>query len=550
MPRPKKPIDASLTGPVVEFAKDLRERRARAGTPAYAKMAQIAHSSVPTLSTADNGEKLPTASAVEAYVCGCGADPGEVEKWLKKRAKIEAHLRGRSPSPTGRARVPNPERLPDPRSATTVAGLRSLLKGIQKWAGDPSYKELQRRAEEEGFDLPSSTIGDMLSPMRTSLPRQETMLMFLGACHVPGEYIEALVDTHQTLKAQQTRSRLANRTAKVPPQPAVDDPPVAGVPLAFDDGTSSGRQMPSPDQLTAGAGASAVGDPQTMPGYDRPAQTPPTPVEKRRVEHFLAIYDSAVTWEERQAALRELQEWAGSESAGHERVPDGAAGVRRVRNSMSPGLPGRARPGLPPPPEDPAIGRSPQMRYRPGPARRHVQVEPPGVVPDAGSWHRSPDGQVIESHPQRALGRGWDGDPCLPLQLPSPDWAPRGERWRPSPRDARRSQQSGTARDSIEHLRSRSLEYADRRDARDAAPDSPWDLWADPQPRDDRKLLTPIIACVVGASMVVLGIFVAASSSTSRSAPAPATSPGPEPLPLLGVHEIWDGLRRDLYGVP
>lgn len=81
MGRPERPI-GSGTGPVGEFAGQLRELRETAGRPSYRELARRSGYSVAVLSEAAGGRRLPTLPVVRCYVRACGGVVGEwEERW-------------------------------------------------------------------------------------------------------------------------------------------------------------------------------------------------------------------------------------------------------------------------------------------------------------------------------------------------------------------------------------------------------------------------------------------------------------------------------------
>ncbi|MYR83652.1 hypothetical protein GTY41_01500 [Streptomyces sp. SID685] len=71
--------------------------------------------------------------------------------------------------------------LPDPLTAESAVDLLRKLREVHSWAMRPSYRELE---EKTGGGLKKSTIGDMLCPDRTTLPRFDRYAHFLEACGV------------------------------------------------------------------------------------------------------------------------------------------------------------------------------------------------------------------------------------------------------------------------------------------------------------------------------------------------------------------------------
>ncbi|WP_079052491.1 helix-turn-helix domain-containing protein [Streptomyces regalis] len=73
MPRRESPLEAG-DGPLLEFAEDLRRLRRKAGAPPYRELAEQAHFSLSTLSSAASGKRLPTLAVTLAYVHACDGD--------------------------------------------------------------------------------------------------------------------------------------------------------------------------------------------------------------------------------------------------------------------------------------------------------------------------------------------------------------------------------------------------------------------------------------------------------------------------------------------
>lgn len=80
MPRQQKPLDPH-SGPLAEFAHDLRLLREAAGNVPYRALARRAGFSASTLSVAASGTVLPSLDVTLAYVQACGGDP---EPWQRR----------------------------------------------------------------------------------------------------------------------------------------------------------------------------------------------------------------------------------------------------------------------------------------------------------------------------------------------------------------------------------------------------------------------------------------------------------------------------------
>lgn len=88
MPRDENPL-AEGSDPVLEFARDLRLLRVKAGKPTYRALSLQAHYSEAALSQAAAGRKLPSLAVALAYVSACG---GSVQEWERRWREVSAAL--------------------------------------------------------------------------------------------------------------------------------------------------------------------------------------------------------------------------------------------------------------------------------------------------------------------------------------------------------------------------------------------------------------------------------------------------------------------------
>ncbi|GAB3162474.1 hypothetical protein GCM10027258_81560 [Amycolatopsis stemonae] len=134
MGRPEKPVNTS-GGIATQFARELRELRARAGNPTYREMARSAMFSSSVLSSAASGNRMPSLQVTLAFVAACGGDD---EAWRRHwHAATSGYTQppfgGRRRRPTlfqRRGTPPHPAQLPQrPRGftgrTTELAWLRS-----------------------------------------------------------------------------------------------------------------------------------------------------------------------------------------------------------------------------------------------------------------------------------------------------------------------------------------------------------------------------------------------------------------------------------------
>jgi NB-ARC domain len=98
MGRPERPLDG--TGPIAEFAHDLRELRNRAGNPSYRELARTALYVPSVLSSAASGHRLPTLAVTLAFVGACGGNQAVWEqRWreIATRAGVVESRNGQAP---------------------------------------------------------------------------------------------------------------------------------------------------------------------------------------------------------------------------------------------------------------------------------------------------------------------------------------------------------------------------------------------------------------------------------------------------------------------
>lgn len=88
--RPERALDAA-DEQVAGFARDLRALRRSTGLT-LRQLAAVSFTAASTLSTATSGERVPTKEVTEAFVAGCGGDPGP---WEQRRELIAARVRAR-----------------------------------------------------------------------------------------------------------------------------------------------------------------------------------------------------------------------------------------------------------------------------------------------------------------------------------------------------------------------------------------------------------------------------------------------------------------------
>src|SRR3954464_5305008 len=88
MARPEREVDPN-SGPLGEFAVQLRKLRLEAGEPTYLRMARATGRSRTALAEAAGGDHLATWETVHAYVTACG---GDVAVWRRRWQQVRDEL--------------------------------------------------------------------------------------------------------------------------------------------------------------------------------------------------------------------------------------------------------------------------------------------------------------------------------------------------------------------------------------------------------------------------------------------------------------------------
>jgi len=527
MPRTKKPIDPALTGPVADFARELRVLRERAGNPPYDQMKVRGFVSKSNLSIADQGQKLPTRETLHGYVRGCGGSPEELDRLEARRAQIQAQLSGEPPSPAGRGRPRRGavEKLPDPLIVDTLSDLIAHLRLVRDWAGRPTYKELERRATEAELYLPRSTASDMLNPNKERLPKLETMQAFLEVCGVPAEHRSALTYGHQRLADIQNRLRLAARLAKAKPNALESSTAPESAPVMLESAATMAAAADALARLTGESGTFRAMDEtdafvrdmgtadwqQIDPAY--PKQWPADPTVH-------------TTWPQRTglASVRHPfapYEFAHASAGSPDWSPEKTAAVDALNAEADRML----------------IEMGEERLLRPS-VRRLVSVP-----------RQRPAASVRSNATPRPRGRGMQYRPPVPPRV-------RSHR----PRHLRGDHAADVERPHHEVAAAtpKTVDQEGRQQALAAAED-PWDAWADPPGGGlaarnwEGGVAGKVFATI--AVMLTLGVltFFAADRSVQATAPPGAiTTSGssqPDPQGFAYLSVLWNELQRGLHGL-
>ncbi|WP_405822304.1 helix-turn-helix domain-containing protein [Streptomyces sp. NBC_01390] len=165
-----------------ELAQWLRALRQRAGLT-YRQMSELTERpwvagptySAVTLCRADSGAALPRQQVVETYAQVCGATRREARlRWERAAVGAESAAGGPQPQPIPRAG----RRL---ELVYHPAHLLEAMHQVRLAAGQPSLREMQRRARELGAGpLPRSTVADVLAGLR--MPSEDLLIAYVRAC--------------------------------------------------------------------------------------------------------------------------------------------------------------------------------------------------------------------------------------------------------------------------------------------------------------------------------------------------------------------------------
>lgn len=71
---------------------------------------------------------------------------------------------------------------PRPHQCQTAPELLNCMRQLRHWAGDPSLRVFERRAEDRGLRLPHATLGRALSCANTRLPSLNLFTAFVEVC--------------------------------------------------------------------------------------------------------------------------------------------------------------------------------------------------------------------------------------------------------------------------------------------------------------------------------------------------------------------------------
>jgi transcriptional regulator with XRE-family HTH domain len=188
MARPERPIKES--GPLADFARDLRAARAEAGLT-YRQMAAITHLSIVTLSSAANGRDVPTWPVTAAYLKASGRTASEEMEWRRRwhslrqgRESVEStrFSQGKTDAiltrQVRRSRSFRPAAGPYVNSAVLAELARLWEQSIHRAANHEAGNVTQKRLAQVSR-VPLTTVNSWATG--TSLPRNLDQLAAVGA---------------------------------------------------------------------------------------------------------------------------------------------------------------------------------------------------------------------------------------------------------------------------------------------------------------------------------------------------------------------------------
>jgi len=164
MRRRERPL-ARWNEALTNLAWWLRAQRQHSGL-SYQEMASRTAFSASTLSRAANAQSLPRQAVVEAYARACGADVARARRLWRQAHRDLLH----QSEPVG---------APRPELADSFAELHKAMLALRQRAGNPSLKELERRAGANG-ELPHSTLHRILN--KVAVPHLRHVQAFARAC--------------------------------------------------------------------------------------------------------------------------------------------------------------------------------------------------------------------------------------------------------------------------------------------------------------------------------------------------------------------------------
>ncbi|MGW0331735.1 nSTAND1 domain-containing NTPase [Streptomyces sp. NPDC003011] len=178
MPRRERPLDPE-EGPLAEFAAGLRQLRRKAGNPPYRRLAERAHYSISTLSSAASGHRLPTLAVTLAYVRACD---GDTARWRERWREV-ARLLGEADPESGAGG--------EVGAAPPYAGLRSFREQDCEWffGRERLLEELAGRLERQRFVVVMGASGSGKSSLLRAglVPRLKEAAATTVVVLTPGE---------------------------------------------------------------------------------------------------------------------------------------------------------------------------------------------------------------------------------------------------------------------------------------------------------------------------------------------------------------------------
>lgn len=226
-----------------DFGRELDAARVRAGMTVR-KAARLAGISPGMAAGYFAGRDIPGLSetglkTLRALLGACGiTDPEQVITWTYALTRAWAPLGSPPPVPAERHRskpagqdgnrpapavpdAPGFDLCPDPLTARTAAEFVTALSQFRIWAGEPSFREMERLSDPKVASATMCTAlgGDKLVPGSCKLPSQRVVRAIVTACGGTPGHLEAFITARRMIRMKQApgaQAPQANRAALYP----------------------------------------------------------------------------------------------------------------------------------------------------------------------------------------------------------------------------------------------------------------------------------------------------------------------------------------------
>jgi transcriptional regulator with XRE-family HTH domain len=202
------PDPGSVTSPA-DFGRELTRAREIAGLTVR-EVARAAGLPVSTAGDYFAGRHLPNpapnpaAAPLRRILAPCGiTDAKQLSAWAAALSRARAgtpdpqNVTAQAAGPLARVveDLPGANLCPDPGNSTSPAGLVEALRQFRIWAGEPSFREMERRCDGA---VAASTMCKVLS--RTRLPTLPHVLVIIATCGGTDEHRQAFASAWRRLR--------------------------------------------------------------------------------------------------------------------------------------------------------------------------------------------------------------------------------------------------------------------------------------------------------------------------------------------------------------